>query len=301
MGHEGTVMMEEECWNNMNGMDRREEEQCGTRKEGHEEECDVVLLDTKLAYETSRTHHLLKHCLSDGQRMEALEHFGTDDVKDAARDISKMGQRELQNKFKLVYGNTTHSNNNDWLRRKLYEAIGAAPVKMPNKSKVKKTAVTKRKQQQRRHQEVGDIGRRHQKYRRRAGGSLPSSPVVGRSVLDMHRFAAHDMNTSASDDDVDGLLQKARSVDSSEFGSMPSADTVGIFDAYSCFKGMNTLPVLLSDDTAELELLNALPKKEDMGSLRFPEQQMEAEDDDDDIMLLSVDISAFDAEDELMC
>jgi len=47
-----------------------------------------------------------------------------------------MGQRDLQAKFRLVYGTQTHSNNNEWLRRKLYEAIGALPVKTNiNKSK----------------------------------------------------------------------------------------------------------------------------------------------------------------------
>jgi hypothetical protein len=88
-------------------------------------------------------HHLLKHCLSDGQRVEALAHFGTDDVKEAAKEISRMGQRELQTKFKLVYGTTTHSNNNDWLRRKLYEAVGAAPVKATTKTKPRKPSTPK--------------------------------------------------------------------------------------------------------------------------------------------------------------
>jgi hypothetical protein len=74
-------------------------------------------------------HHLLKHSLSDGQRIEALRHFDCTDAKDAARVISKMGQRDLQAKFRLVYGAPTHSNNNDWLRRKLFEAVGAAPLK----------------------------------------------------------------------------------------------------------------------------------------------------------------------------
>jgi hypothetical protein len=37
--------------------------------------------------------------------------------------------------------------------------------------------------------------------RHRVGGStLPSSPVVGRSVLDLHRYLAHDATTSTSDD-----------------------------------------------------------------------------------------------------
>lgn len=82
---------------------------------------DVSRVDLIDPLDPNKTHHLLKHCLSDGQRNEALDHFGTQDVKDAAREISKMGQRELQSKFKLVYGAATHSNNNDWLRRKLYE------------------------------------------------------------------------------------------------------------------------------------------------------------------------------------
>lgn len=48
-----------------------------------------------------RTHHLLKHCLSTDQKGEALAHFNTGDVKEAARDISRMGQRELQSKFRV--------------------------------------------------------------------------------------------------------------------------------------------------------------------------------------------------------
>ena len=43
----------------------------------------------------NRSHHLLKHSLSDGQKEEALAHFPDLDVKEAAREISKMGQREL--------------------------------------------------------------------------------------------------------------------------------------------------------------------------------------------------------------
>lgn len=88
----------------------------------------------------SKTHHLLRHCLNNGQRQEALAHFSSQDVKEAAKEISRMGQRELQCKFKLVYGNTTHSNNNDWLRRKLFEAIGAAPLKANSKGKSRKPA-----------------------------------------------------------------------------------------------------------------------------------------------------------------
>ena len=41
----------------------------------------------------------------------------------------------------MVYGSVTHSNNNDWLRRKLYEAIGAAPLKSATKGKSRKASV----------------------------------------------------------------------------------------------------------------------------------------------------------------
>lgn len=83
------------------------------------------------------SHHLLKHCLTQRYE-EALSHFSNMDVKDAAREIGRMGQRDLQAKFRLVYGAPTHSNNNEWLRRKLYEAIGAMPMKANNRSKARK-------------------------------------------------------------------------------------------------------------------------------------------------------------------
>lgn len=35
-----------------------------------------------------------------------------------------------QAKFRLVYGAKTFSNNNNWLRRKLFEAIGVDPAKV---------------------------------------------------------------------------------------------------------------------------------------------------------------------------
>lgn len=81
------------------------------------------------------TRHLVKHQLNEAQRVAALEHFETSDVKEATRTINRMGQRELQAKFKLVYGQPTHSNNNEWLRRKLCEAIGAVSVKPANRAR----------------------------------------------------------------------------------------------------------------------------------------------------------------------
>lgn len=37
-----------------------------------------------------------------------------------------------------VYGSATKSNNNSWLRRKLYEAVGVAPLKASTKGKARK-------------------------------------------------------------------------------------------------------------------------------------------------------------------
>lgn len=108
----------------------------------HDSSCTDASLPGRLSdtaeHPLNKTHHLLRHCLNLGQRQAALEHFGSGDPKEAAKEISRMGQRELQGKFKLVYGNTTHSNNNDWLRRKLFEAIGAAPLKANSKGKARK-------------------------------------------------------------------------------------------------------------------------------------------------------------------
>lgn len=39
-----------------------------------------------------------------------------------------------------VYGSATKSNNNSWLRRKLYEAVGVAPLKANTKGKARKGA-----------------------------------------------------------------------------------------------------------------------------------------------------------------
>ncbi len=191
----------------------------------------------------NRSHHLLKHCLSNGQRNEALLHFATDDVKEAAKEISKMGQRDLQGKFRLVYGTATHSNNNDWLRRKLYEAIGAAPIKATTKSKPRKAAASKPKKMatpldplyhtssaapsgsggdmliERRSRRttkgvhssrngavigVGGLTVAESLKRYRMGsGSLPGSPMVGRSVIDMNRYLGHESaTTSASEDEA---------------------------------------------------------------------------------------------------
>jgi hypothetical protein len=82
----------------------------------------------------NRQHHLLRHSLSAEERgVPVLSHFGVDTVADAAKQIKKMSQRDLQARFKAVYGTKTFSNNNNWLRRKLFEAIGMDPGKSTTK------------------------------------------------------------------------------------------------------------------------------------------------------------------------
>lgn len=160
--------------------------------------------------DANRTHHLLKHCLSDGQRGEALAHFSTDDVKEAAKEISKMGQRDLQGKFRLVYGTATHSNNNDWLRRKLYEAIGAAPIKAATKSKPRKAASKSRKPSA-------------AAKSPRAGSSLPSSPMAGRSVLDVHRLLGHESATTSASEGASDTWENDEEVSERAGPREPSA------------------------------------------------------------------------------
>lgn len=82
----------------------------------------------------NRQHHLLRHSLNAEERGQAvLKHFQAESVADAAKMIKKMSQRDLQAKFKAVYGTKTFSNNNNWLRRKLFEAIGMDPGKSATK------------------------------------------------------------------------------------------------------------------------------------------------------------------------
>ncbi|CAL8461745.1 g1276 [Coccomyxa elongata] len=69
----------------------------------------------------SRSHHLLKHALPE---VDVKEHFGSIEPKEITREINRLGQRDLQAKFRAVYGTQTFSNNNNWLRRKLLEAAG---------------------------------------------------------------------------------------------------------------------------------------------------------------------------------
>ncbi|KAL4515641.1 hypothetical protein Ndes2437B_g07068 [Nannochloris sp. 'desiccata'] len=72
----------------------------------------------------SRRHHLLRHTLPfEAVGANAVHHFGVTNVPDALRAVQKMSQRDLQQAFERVYNVKSSSNNNNWLRKKLVEAL----------------------------------------------------------------------------------------------------------------------------------------------------------------------------------
>ena len=79
----------------------------GVESGSHNSSCTEAGLPGRLAdsgdqqQSGHKTHHLLRHCLNMGQKQQALAHFNAHDVKEAAKEISRMGQRELQGKFKV--------------------------------------------------------------------------------------------------------------------------------------------------------------------------------------------------------
>lgn len=70
-------------------------------------------------------HHLLRHALDPSKIGEnAVKFFyGAENVEEALALASTMSQKELQRTFSLVYGVNSSSNNNNWLRKKLMEAL----------------------------------------------------------------------------------------------------------------------------------------------------------------------------------
>lgn len=70
-------------------------------------------------------HRMLKHILRKDQMGEAaLVHFdGATSVEHGIAMISTMSQKQLQHMFSKVYGAVSSSNNNNWLRKKLMEAL----------------------------------------------------------------------------------------------------------------------------------------------------------------------------------
>lgn len=271
--------------------------QKGSNKEDDDEdEVRLINLD-----EYKSTHHLLKHYLSDGQRIAALKHFDTHDVKDAAKLVSKMGQRELQQKFKLVYGTTTHSNNNEWLRRKLYEAIGAAPAKLPAKSRSKKVQPRGKKsksklssgiilEKQRRSRKISS--RLLDSYQSYPGG-LPRTPTVNNSVarsksvsgsspfkssvVDMHKYIAMDYFSTSDEDIVSGMIPAETEYQANRhnnsMGSLSDQTVAGTgwrknsFDSYESlgFSSEHSLPILFGDDITEWDISEAERRKSTFG------------------------------------
>lgn len=73
---------------------------------------------------SSRRHHLLRHTLPPELSGEnAVHHFGVSSLKEALQLVHTMSQRELQISFEKVYNVRSSSNNNNWLRKKLTEAL----------------------------------------------------------------------------------------------------------------------------------------------------------------------------------
>ena len=56
-----------------------------------------------------------------------LVHFGVATVPEAARLIKKMPVPDLKARFMDIYEVPTNSGNGEWLRKKLYEALGLNP------------------------------------------------------------------------------------------------------------------------------------------------------------------------------
>lgn len=70
-------------------------------------------------------HHLVKHVLDPSMTGDAaLKHYdGVSTIEDALALTSAMSQKDLQRTFAKVYGMKSSSNNNNWLRKKLMEAL----------------------------------------------------------------------------------------------------------------------------------------------------------------------------------
>ena len=81
--------------------------------------------DAETTAPAEKQHHLTRHWLAPEARGGgAIVALGADGPKAAEQLIRSMGQRELRQSFQKVYGTPTNSFNNNWLRRKLYEAVG---------------------------------------------------------------------------------------------------------------------------------------------------------------------------------
>ncbi|PSC69809.1 grf-like transcription factor isoform B [Micractinium conductrix] len=187
-----------------------------------------------------RTHHLLKHCLSQSQRSAALQHFNTADAREAAKEIARMGQRELQAKFKEVYGSATKSNNNSWLRRKLYEAVGVAPLKANTKGKARKSAAASHRKSgggKSRSLKLAVVKVKHEPVLQLGLGLPHGTPALpgGMSILDLHHSSG--LLSADTSDSEDGSASHGypASLHHSAPGT-PRSSNLGLpFNVAACF------------------------------------------------------------------
>jgi len=187
---------------------------------------EMMELGGSAAFDASRQHHLLRHSLPNEQRgTGVLSHFGVDTIPDAAKIIKKMSQRELQAKFKLVYGARTFSNNNNWLRRKLFEAIGLDP----SKGAVKKPGTgTQRRRRTAKPAAPRTTGPRLQ--RRTTARNQPKD--VNSQPIAEALIALGELASLAYDGyDLDDLQQAANAVENSSDGRVPTAEHHHVDDA----------------------------------------------------------------------
>ena len=107
-------------------VERRDgEKEQRSRKRSGEENLDVLASIASQAGKGVRKHHLLRHTLDSSKIGEnAVQCFdGAKDVEEALAMASTMSQKELQRTFSKIYGVSSSSNNNNWLRKKLMEAL----------------------------------------------------------------------------------------------------------------------------------------------------------------------------------
>jgi hypothetical protein len=79
---------------------------------------------TKITQFQKKPHHLLKHVISlENRGMNAVRELGASSIRQAVDIIGRMPQKDLQKNFAMIYNTRSLSNNNNWLRRKLLEAI----------------------------------------------------------------------------------------------------------------------------------------------------------------------------------
>jgi hypothetical protein len=125
----------------------------------------------------------------------------------------------------------------------------------------------------------------------------------------MHKQMANDcFTTSASDDDVPSSLFAGNDYKlpfGHPFDPPPRQDISRSTYDYPFFDGPSSLPIRLSDDTAEYELLHA-ERRKSIQEWSVPpleqslQKQMHGMEEEDEDMLLPVDMSAYNMADGLV-